>query len=175
MAILEEKVYSDKTQTKKDKKKQQQIVFGEDYEMPYSLARCCNPLPGESIFGFVTVGDGVKIHRTTCPNAEKLMSQYGYRIIPATWQNLYNESFDANISVRGVDDVGIVSKITDIISRDLEVNMKSINIKANNDGTFGGTIEILVQNKDHLTELVSTIKKAHKYIEVERIESLNLN
>lgn len=175
MAILEEKVNSDKTQTKKDKKKQQQIVFGEDYEMPYSLARCCNPLPGESIFGFVTVGDGVKIHRTTCPNAEKLMSQYGYRIIPATWQNLYDESFDANISVRGVDDVGIVSKITDIISRDLEVNMKSINIKANNDGTFGGTIEILVQNKDHLTELVSTIKKAHKYIEVERIESLNLN
>ncbi len=86
-----------------------------------------------------------------------------------------NKSFDANISFSGGDDIGIVSKITDIISRDLEVNMKSINIKANNDGTFGGTIEVLVQNKDHLTELVNTIKKAHKYIEVERIESLNLN
>lgn len=159
---------------RKDKKKGQ-IIFGEDYELPYSLAKCCNPLPGEPIFGFVTVGDGVRIHRTTCPNASKLMSQYGYRIIPASWQNGYANAFDAHISVRGIDDVGIVSRITDIISKDLQVNMKSINIRANSDGTFGGDIEVLVNNSEDLKELVNRIKSTHKYIEVERIESLNLN
>jgi GTP pyrophosphokinase len=103
------------------------------------------------------------------------MSQYGYRIIPASWQDGYNNAFDAHISVRGIDDVGIVSRITDIISKDLQVNMKSINIRANIDGTFGGEIEVMVNNSEDLKELVSRIKSTHKYIEVERIESLNLN
>jgi len=174
--ILNKKENITEVTPKKERKKSAgQIVFGEDYEMPYSLAECCNPLPGEPIFGFVTVGDGVRIHRTTCPNASKLMSQYGYRIIPASWQDGYNNAFDAQISVRGIDDVGIVSRITDIISKDLQVNMKSINIRANADGTFGGEIEVMVDNSEDLKELVSRIKSTHKYIEVERIESLNLN
>lgn len=176
MGILKPKEGSIEVPVKKERKKSaSQIIFGEDYEMPYSLAQCCNPLPGEPIFGFVTVGDGVRIHRTTCPNASKLMSQYGYRIIPATWQDGYNNAFEAHISVRGIDDVGIVSRITDIISKDLQVNMKSINIRANGDGTFGGDIEIMINNSENLKELVSRIKSTHKYIEVERIESLNLN
>ncbi len=158
---------------KKDKKRNAgQIVFGEDYETPYSLARCCNPLPGEPIFGFITVSDGVKIHRTTCPNASRLMSQYGYRIIPASWQKNYDKAFDAQLSVRGIDDVGIVSKIADIISKDLEVNMKSINIRANEDGTFGGRIDVLVNNSQDLEILVNRIKSTHKYIEVSRIEDV---
>ncbi|MCL9980261.1 MAG: RelA/SpoT family protein [Bacteroidia bacterium] len=152
------------------RKKAAQIVFGEDYDLPYSLARCCNPLPGEPIFGFITVGEGVKIHRTTCPNASKLMSQYGYRIIPATWRSVYETAFDAHISVRGIDDVGIVSKIADIISKDMEVNMKSINIKAHDDGTFGGQIEVLVRNSEDLQLLCDRIKSTHKHIEVSRIE-----
>lgn len=168
--IIEEK---NKTEPlpKKEKKKNTQIVFGEDYEMPYSLAKCCNPLPGEAIFGFVTVGEGVKIHRTTCPNASKLMSQYGYRIIPASWPDIYETSFEAHIEVKGLDDVGIVSKITDIISKDMEVNMKSINIRANEDGTFGGQLEIMVNNSEDLEILVSKIKATHKYIEVSRVEN----
>lgn len=169
--IIEEKNKTE-PKPKKEKKKNTQIVFGEDYEMPYSLARCCNPLPGEAIFGFVTVGEGVKIHRTTCPNASKLMSQYGYRIIPAAWQNVYETSFDAHIEVKGLDDVGIVSKITDIISKDMEVNMKSINIRANEDGTFGGQLEILVNNSEDLETLVNKIKATHKYIEVSRVENI---
>jgi len=174
--ILNTKSSHTDPQPKKERKKSTgQIIFGEDYEMPYSLAQCCNPLPGEPIFGFVTVGDGARIHRTTCPNASKLMSQYGYRIIPASWQDGYNNAFEAHISVRGIDDVGIVSRITDIISKDLQVNMRSINIRANADGTFGGEIEIMVNNSEDLKELVSMIKGTHKYIEVERIESLNLN
>ena len=174
--ILDTKSSNTDPQPKKERKKSTgQIIFGEDYEMPYSLAQCCNPLPGEPIFGFITVGDGARIHRTTCPNASKLMSQYGYRIIPASWQDGYNNSFEAHISVRGIDDVGIVSRITDIISKDLQVNMRSINIRANADGTFGGEIEIMVNNSEDLKELVSRIKGTHKYIEVERIESLNLN
>ena len=174
--ILDTKSSNTDPQPKKERKKSTgQIIFGEDYEMPYSLAKCCNPLPGEPIFGFITVGDGARIHRTTCPNASKLLSQYGYRIIPASWQDGYNNSFEAHISVRGIDDVGIVSRITDIISKDLQVNMRSINIRANADGTFGGEIEIMVNNSEDLKELVSRIKGTHKYIEVERIESLNLN
>jgi guanosine-3',5'-bis(diphosphate) 3'-pyrophosphohydrolase len=175
LEILQTKLQKKEPIPQKERKKGGQIIFGEDYEMPYSLARCCNPLPGEPIFGFVTVGDGARIHRTTCPNASKLMSQYGYRIIPATWQEGYNNAFDAQISVRGIDDVGIVSRITDIISKDLQVNMKSINIRANEDGTFGGQIDVMVNNSDDLKELVNRIKSTHKYIEVERIESLNLN
>ncbi len=176
MDILFQKENKVEVPPKKERKKSAgQIVFGEDYEMPYSLAQCCNPLPGEPIFGFVTVSDGVSIHRTTCPNASKLMSQYGYRIIPASWQSDYSKAFDAHISVRGIDDVGIVSRITDIISKDLQVNMKSINIKANADGTFGGNIEVMVNNAEDFKELLTRIKSTHKYIEVERIESLNLN
>ncbi len=161
---------SKEPETKEKKKSTGQIVFGEDYELPYSLAKCCNPLPGESIFGFVTVGDGVKIHRTTCPNASKLMSQYGYRIIPASWQTQYKNAFEIKLSVRGIDDVGIVSKIADIISKDMEVNMKSINIRANDDGTFGGSIEVMVNTSQDLDLLVHKIKSTHKYIEVSRID-----
>jgi GTP pyrophosphokinase len=169
IAVVSPKEGANKASDNK-RKKAAQIVFGEDYDLPYSLAKCCNPLPGEPIFGFITVGEGVKIHRTTCPNASKLMSQYGYRIIPATWRSVYETAFDANISVRGIDDVGIVSKIADIISKDMEVNMKSINIKANDDGTFGGQIEVLVRNSEDLQLLCDRIKSTHKHIEVSRID-----
>jgi len=156
---------------KEKKKIVKQIIIGDDFEMPYDLSKCCNPLPGDAIFGFITVSDGVKIHRTNCPNATRLMSQYGYRIIPTQWRtDGYNESFDAKLSVSGIDDVGIVSKIADIISKDMEVNMKAINIRANGDGTFGGQVEVMVNTADHLDQLVQKIKGTHKYIEVHRLD-----
>jgi GTP diphosphokinase / guanosine-3',5'-bis(diphosphate) 3'-diphosphatase len=151
------------------RKKSDQIIIGDDYEMPYSLSKCCHPVPGDPIFGFVTVGEGVKVHRTTCPNATRLMSQYGYRIIPAQWRgDGYQKAFDTAIAVRGIDDVGIVSRITDIISKDMEVNMKSINISSNEDGTFGGKIEVMIYDLLHLEQLIAKIKATHKYIEVMR-------
>jgi len=150
-------------------KNSDQIIIGEDYEMPYALSKCCHPVPGDPIFGFITVGEGIKIHRTTCPNATRLMSQYGYRIIPAQWRgDGYQKAFDTAIAVRGIDDVGIVSRITDIISKDMEVNMRSINISSNEDGTFGGKIEVMIYDLLHLEQLIAKIKATHKYIEVMR-------
>lgn len=147
------------------------IVIGDDFEMDYSLAKCCNPLPGDPIFGFVTVGEGVKIHRTNCPNATRLMSQYGYRIIPTQWRSDgYAKLFEAKLSVSGIDDVGIVSRITDIISKDMEVNMKSINISASDNGTFEGKMEVLLHNVSHLEELMDKIRATHQYIEVKRLD-----
>ena len=165
-----EKLANKKTTSPSTKrKKSDQIIIGDDYEMPYSLSKCCHPVPGDPIFGFVTVGEGVKVHRTTCPNATRLMSQYGYRIIPAQWRgDGYQKAFDTAIAVRGIDDVGIVSRITDIISKDMEVNMKSINISSNEDGTFGGKIEVMIYDLLHLEQLIAKIKATHKYIEVMR-------
>lgn len=165
-----EKLANNKTTSPAAKrKKSDQIIIGDDYEMPYSLSKCCHPVPGDPIFGFVTVGEGVKVHRTTCPNATRLMSQYGYRIIPAQWRgDGYQKAFDTAIAVRGIDDVGIVSRITDIISKDMEVNMKSINISSNEDGTFGGKIEVMIYDLLHLEQLIAKIKATHKYIEVMR-------
>jgi GTP pyrophosphokinase len=157
--------------TANKRKKADQIIIGDDYEMPYSLSKCCHPVPGDPIFGFITVGEGVKIHRTTCPNATRLMSQYGYRIIPAQWRgDGYQKAFDTSISVMGIDDVGIVSRITDIISKDMEVNMKSINISSNEDGTFGGKIDVMIYDLLHLEQLIAKIKATHKYIEVKRVD-----
>jgi len=153
----------------KGKAKSEQIIIGDDYESAYTLAQCCHPVPGDSIFGFITVGEGVMIHRTTCPNATRLMSQYGYRIIPAEWRgDGYQKAFETAIAVRGIDDVGIVSRITDIISKDMEVNMKSINISSNDDGTFGGKIEVMIYDLLHLEQLIAKIKATHKYIQVTR-------
>ena len=155
--------------SKKPKSKSEQIVIGDAYESSYTLAQCCHPVPGDSIFGFITVGEGVMIHRTTCPSATRLMSQYGYRIIPAEWRgDGYQKAFETAIAVRGIDDVGIVSRITDIISKDMEVNMKSINISSNDDGTFGGKIEVMIYDLLHLEQLIAKIKATHKYIQVTR-------
>jgi len=126
-------------------------------------------VPGDSIFGFVTVGDGIKIHRTNCPNATRLLSQYGYRVIAANWRgDGYQKSFEALLHVRGIDDVGIVSRITDIISKDMEVDMRSINIEAIEGGTFDGKIKVMITDLLHLEQLMEKIKATHKYIEVNR-------
>ncbi len=159
----------EKKKTKSGKDKNSLIVIGDDFEMDYALAKCCNPLPGDPIFGFVTISEGVKIHRTNCPNATRLMSQYGYRIIPTQWRSAgYNKPFDVKLSVNGIDDVGIVSRITDVISKDMEVNMRSINIQAKDDGTFEGRLEVMLLNVEHLEELMEKLRETHQYIEVKR-------
>lgn len=167
--IIEEK--SKKPAGNKKKKNTGLIVIGDDFEMDYSLAKCCNPLPGDSIFGFVTVGEGIKVHRVNCPNATRLMSQYGYRIIPTQWRSDgYSKAFEAKLSVSGIDDVGIVSRITDIISKDMEVNMKSINIRSKEGGTFEGQLEVYLLNVEHLEQLMDKIRATHQYIEVKRLD-----
>lgn len=151
------------------------VLIGDDLDLPYSFAKCCSPIPGDDIFGFVTVGEGVKIHRTNCSNAIGLMSNYGYRIIKAKWANaLYDRTraFVTNIKVSGIDSVGIVSTITDIISKELQINMHSISI-ASKEGMFEGSIELEVSDTEHLEELMSKIKDSSPQVKVSREDVVN--
>lgn len=152
--------------------KKGEIIVGDEFDMPYSLAKCCSPIPGDDIFGFVTIGEGVKIHRTNCPNAVSLMSNYGYRIIKAQWKNSIVKTetrFLAGIKLIGIDDVGIVSSLTDIISKNMGVNMKAITIESH-DGTFEGIISVYVEDTEHLENLMKNIKMKHPTMNVFRME-----
>lgn len=152
--------------------KKNEIVVGEEYDLPYSLAKCCNPIPGDDIFGFITIGEGVKIHRTNCPNAVSLMSNYGYRIIKAQWKDsmVKNETrFLAGIRIVGIDDVGIVSSLSEIISKNMGVNMKAITIESH-EGTFEGIITVYVEDTKHLDNLIANIKQKHPVMDVSRME-----
>lgn len=148
------------------------VIIGDENDMSYSLAKCCNPIPGDDIFGFITIGEGVKVHRTNCPNAVSLMSNYGYRIIKAQWKDsaVRNEPrFLAGIRIIGIDDVGIVSSLSEIISKNMGVNMKSITIESHQ-GTFEGIITLFVEDTKHLDNLISNIKLKHPTMEVKRME-----
>jgi GTP pyrophosphokinase len=152
--------------------KKNEIIVGDEFDMPYSLAKCCSPIPGDDIFGFITIGEGVKIHRTNCPNAVSLMSNYGYRIIKAQWKDSmvkHEKRFLAGIKLIGIDDVGIVSSLTEIISKNMGVNMKAITIESH-DGTFEGTISVYVEDTKHLDNLINKIKQKHPTMNVYRIE-----
>jgi guanosine-3',5'-bis(diphosphate) 3'-pyrophosphohydrolase len=136
------------------------VIVGEHLDLDYSFARCCNAIPGDDIFGFMTIGDGIKIHRTSCPNGIRLMSSYGYRIIRAKWatsQLQEIKTFPAGIKIIGIDSMGIVSKITDIISKELKVNMQSLTITSNA-GAFEGSIILYIYDTAHLDELLNKIK-----------------
>ncbi len=153
-------------------KESKEIILGEDDAFDYEFAKCCNPIPGDSIFGFITINEGVKIHRTSCPNSVTLMSNYGYRIIKADWRWKPHEGqkqFLAGIKLSGFDDVGIISKITDIISKQLQVNMKSITVESNK-GTFEGKIALYIYDTKHLEELMKQLSTAGINMNVSRIE-----
>jgi GTP pyrophosphokinase len=136
----------------------------------YKLGKCCNPIFGDSVFGFVTIGSGITIHRLNCPNAKQLISKYGYRIVKARWrQTEGSHTFLATIRITGVDDIGIVSNISDVISKDLRVNMRSIAIDSN-DGLFEGTLTVFVSDTNHLEALIKKIIKVKGVMSVKRIE-----
>lgn len=136
------------------------IIIGEESDLEYSFARCCNPIPGDDIFGFSTVGEGIKIHRTNCPNGMKLMSNYGYRIIKAKWATeelKARRHFPAGIKMVGIDGIGIVSQLTDIISKELKVNIQSITVTSK-DGAFEGSIVLMITDTKHLESLIEKIR-----------------
>ncbi|UKN03007.1 RelA/SpoT family protein [Paracrocinitomix mangrovi] len=134
--------------------KKDTIIIGEDFkEFEYKLANCCSPIPGDEVFGFVTATDGIKIHRTNCPNATQLMSNYAYRILKATWQSTRLKERLTSLKVEGIDDVGIVNGITKIISEVHGVNMKSISFESE-DGFFEGKIELYMYDTQQLDELI---------------------
>ncbi len=135
----------------------------------YKLAPCCNPILGDAIFGFVTISAGITIHRTNCPNAQQLLSRYGYRVVKARWNtNDQNAFFPVTLRITGMDDLGIVSNISDVISRDLQVNMRSISIESN-DGMFEGSITLFVKDTQHLEALSRKLKKVKGVNNIKRI------
>lgn len=154
------------------KYKNDDIIIGDtDLDLDYSFAKCCSPIPGDPIVGFVTIGDGIKIHKTSCNNAVRLMSNYGYRIIKVRWaqQPDTDEPFLASLLITGIDTVGLVSKITDIISKEFQVNMKAISFSALH-GTFEGRLELYVASVEHLSSVMDKIKNIDKYINVSRVD-----
>lgn len=153
-------------------KKDDTILIGDDYQkVDYTLAPCCNPIPGDDIFGFLTVNDGIKIHRTSCPNASKLMANYGYRILKARWASLLNTvAFLTGLKVIGIDDVGLVNRITTVISHDFNVNIRSLAISSN-EGIFEGDIMVFVNDTAQLDKLIKHLKQIQDVTGVTRYES----
>jgi guanosine-3',5'-bis(diphosphate) 3'-pyrophosphohydrolase len=134
----------------------------------YKLARCCNPIHGDSIFGFVTISSGITIHRKNCPNAQQLLSRYAYRVVKARWNQAEKGShFPVTLQITGVDDLGIVSNISDVISKDLQVNMRSITIDSI-DGMFEGSITLFVKDTQHLEALIRKLKKVKGVMNIRR-------
>lgn len=146
------------------------LLIGEDMEkIDYTLAKCCNPISGDDVFGFVTVNEGIKIHRTTCKNAVELMSNYGYRIIKAKWTSQKELAFLAGIKIQGADRVGIVNDITKIISNELKVNMRSITVDSD-DGIFEGRIIVYVNDTQHLDRLMEKLHEVQGVLKVLRFD-----
>ena len=147
------------------------LLIGEDLQkLDYKLSACCNPIPGDDVFGFVTVGDGIKIHRTNCPNAAKLMSNYGYRIVKAKWNSQKELAFLTGLHITGIDEVGLINQITTVISSDFKVNMRSITVDTN-EGIFEGSIMVYVNNTRHLDNLIAKLKEVAGVTSVTRFDS----
>ena len=127
----------------------------------YSLAKCCNPISGDSVFGFVTVGKGITIHRTNCPNAVQLLSKYKYRVIDVKWQDAAGDitSYIAKLKVIGKDSMGIVGDLTTMLSKNLKINMQSISVEAKDNGTFEAKLKLHIKDTTHLEGLIRQIQK----------------
>ena len=135
------------------------LVFGKEEEkLEYTISKCCNPIPGDNVFGFVSVNEGIKVHSKSCPNAISLRSKYAYRIMSAKWIDSSQEEFISIIKLTGIDNLGLVSKITEVISGNMHVNMRNINFNTDG-GTFTGTITVVVKNKSILKKLINNLKQ----------------
>jgi len=145
-----------------------QLVFGDDEQkLDYKLAACCNPIPGDEVFGFTTIKDGIKVHKKNCPNAIALQSNYAYRILKAKWIDSSQEEFSATIRLTGIDDLGLVSVITNEISKNLHVNILNIAFSSN-DGVFEGKLVVKVKNISILNTLMDRLKKIDGIDKVKR-------
>lgn len=145
------------------------IVFGKDEEkLNYSFAKCCTVIPGDKIFGFITISDGIKVHNDNCPNAINLRANYDYRVMPAKWVNEQRYSSRVRIEIEGIDRKGLVNDITEVISNAMNIDMKSISIESN-DGIFLGTITLEVKNKSQLEETLKQLRNVLSVTQVKRL------
>jgi GTP pyrophosphokinase len=135
------------------------LVFGSDQDkLDYKLSSCCNPIPGDEVFGFITINEGIKVHKKDCPNAISLQSNYAYRIILAKWIDSSQQEFKAILHITGMDTIGLTNKLTKVISDNMNVNIQSISLNGDA-GIFNGQIAVIVQNNTILKRLMDNIKK----------------
>ena len=147
------------------------LVIGDNLDkIEYKLSPCCHPIPGDEVFGFITLNEGIKIHRVNCLNATKMLANYAYRVVQAKWTNQELISFLAGIRVTGTDRLGVVNNLTKIISSELNVNMRSISFDTN-DGVFEGKIMLFVHDTKHLIELMGKLKKVPGVLGVSRFDT----
>ncbi|WP_430641057.1 RelA/SpoT family protein [Dokdonia sinensis] len=145
------------------------LVFGkEEQKLDYTLAKCCNPIPGDSVFGFTTIKEGIKVHKHNCPNAIDMRSKYAYRILTAKWIDSSAEGYKVDIALTGIDNLGLVSQVTAEISGHMHVDMRNINFSTNH-GVFKGQITVVVQNQGVLKTLIENLKKINGIDKVTRL------
>jgi guanosine-3',5'-bis(diphosphate) 3'-pyrophosphohydrolase len=153
------------------KKDSELIIFGESSDkIMYTLGKCCNPIPGDDVFGFVSTGKGLIIHRTSCPNAPQLLANYGHRVVKTKWAKNKEISFLTGLKIVGLDDVGVINKITNVISGDLRINIAGLTIESR-EGMFEGTIKVFVHDKEELEELVIRLKSLDGIQTVDRFDT----
>ena len=150
-------------------KKFDMLVFGvEQDKLDYVLSPCCNPIPGDDVFGFITINEGIKVHRKDCPNAISLQSNYAYRIIQAKWIDSSQEEFKAVLKITGMDTLGLTNELTKVISNQMHVNIQSIALNSEA-GIFNGQVTVVVQNNTILKKLIENIKKVDGIDKVTRV------
>ena len=133
------------------------LLIGDDMQrIDFTLSKCCNPIPGDDVFGFLTVNEGIKIHRNTCPNAHQLLSNYGNRVIKARWASQIENSYLVSIKLNGIDRMGLIQDVTKVISSELHINMRGLSIETS-DGVFEGKIKVYVFDTKHLDELFNKL------------------
>jgi len=144
------------------------LVFGKEEEkLDYKFTNCCNPIPGDPVFGFLTVNEGIKVHKKNCPNALSLQSNYAYRIMPAKWIDSSQEEFTVVIKLSGIDNLGLVNDVTKVISSNMHVNIKNISFETEG-GIFSGKITVVVKNKTLVNKLMNNLKKINGIEKVSR-------
>jgi guanosine-3',5'-bis(diphosphate) 3'-pyrophosphohydrolase len=147
------------------------LLIGEDMDVvEYKLAKCCTPIPGDDVFGFVTVNEGIKIHRTNCPNAAELLSNHGNRVVKAKWTSQHEVAFLTGVKIKGTDRVGLINDISKIISDELKVNMSSMSIHTDS-GIFEGEIMLYVNDTRHLEHLIQKLQQVEGIVKVSRFDS----
>jgi GTP pyrophosphokinase len=147
------------------------LLIGEDEDrFDYSYASCCNPIPGDSVMGYITISKGIKIHRTDCPNVVNLVAKYGDRVIKVAWANTKGEEFEVHINIEGTDRVGLTRDVTKAISTQLKVNMTSVHFETNH-SVFTGNLGLSVKDKEEVDNIVKVLKSVDGVIKVSRIET----
>jgi GTP pyrophosphokinase len=160
--VIDEKAFKDAKSFEKEIQKvkgNDTLLIGDDMQqIDFTLARCCNPIPGDDVFGFLTINEGIKIHRNLCPNAQQLLSNYGNRVIKARWASQLEKSYLVTIELSGIDRVGMIQDISKVISGELHINMRGLSVETF-DGIFEGKIKVYVFDTKHLDILIGKLEE----------------